>query len=465
MDTNNGYAIETLNREALVQIQLKKLQQMLGPVLKTNAFCKHKLRDAGVRQSLDVQTLEDYRQLPFTTKEELSTDQAAHPPYGTNLTFPQNQYTRIHQTSGTTGEPLRWLDTQASWNWWARCWACVYNAAGVTSADCIFFAFSFGPFIGFWSAHAGAQLIGALSIPGGGMTSQQRAKAILAHNATVLICTPTYALHLAEVASKENIDIAHSKIHTTIHAGEPGASLPATKRRIETAWGARCYDQAGATEVGAWGFECQAQDGVHINEGEFLCEVIDPTTGKSADEGELVITNLGRVGMPVIRYRTGDRVKLKTSPCQCGHAFRRLEGGVLGRIDDGLVIRGVNVFPGALENIVRGFEEVGEFAVDVYQHGELDEMEIRLEVNKGEPDAIALAVAKAIRNALSLRVEVKPVPHGTLGKIKQTSQNRHRILGALISCGFSGFGLAEDSFPICENQFLENEVFWSLKMD
>ena len=206
---------------------------------------------------------------------------------------------RIHQTSGTTGEPLRCLDTVESWNWWSRCWSSVYRAAGVTAADRVFFAFSFGPFIGFWSGYEGAQLIGALAIPGGGMSSSQRIRAMMVNDITVLVCTPTYALHLAEVAEEEGFDLAASSVNITIHAGEPGASLPTTKKRIEDAWGARCFDHAGATEVGAWGFECQVQSGVHINEGEFIAEVIDPATLEPAVEGELVLTNLGRPGMPV----------------------------------------------------------------------------------------------------------------------------------------------------------------------
>ncbi|HEX9897693.1 MAG TPA: phenylacetate--CoA ligase family protein, partial [Candidatus Methylomirabilis sp.] len=347
--------IETLGREALLQIQLKRLQLMLGPVLERNVFYRKKLKEAGLTRARDLRDFADLRKLPFTLKRELSADQTQNPPYGTNLTFPREQHTRIHQTSGTTGEPLRWLDTDESWKWWARCWATVYRAAGVTSRDRVFFAFSFGPFIGFWSAYEGAQHIGALAVPGGGMSSFQRAKAILDHDISVLVCTPTYALHLAEVAEEEGIRIADSSVNITIHAGEPGASLPGTKSRIETAWNARCYDHAGATELGAWGFECQAQTGLHVNEGEFICEVIDPATGEPAEEGELVMTNLGRVGMPVIRYRTGDRVKLDRQPCECGRSFLRCEGGVIGRVDDVFIIRGINVFPSALENIIRRF--------------------------------------------------------------------------------------------------------------
>jgi phenylacetate-CoA ligase len=406
--------IETLGREALAEIQIKKFQMMLDRVLESNVFYKNKFEQAGVTSSAGIKTLDDLHKLPFTTKQELSADQEAAPPYGTNLTFAREQYTRIHQTSGTTGQPLRWLDTEESWKWWARCWASVYKAAGVQPHDKIFFAFSFGPFIGFWSAYEGAHHIKVLSIPGGGMSSYQRVNAILTHDVTVLVCTPTYALHLAEVAEEQNIDIKNSKVRITIQAGEPGASLPGTKARIEEAWGAKCFDHAGATEVGAWGYECQAQNGLHLNEGEFICEVIDADSGKPAEEGELVITNLGRIGMPIIRYRTGDRVKLMQEPCGCGRSYRRLEGGVIGRIDEVYIVRGINVFPSAIENIVRRFPESGEFAVDIYRRKTLDEMEVRIEVRNTDPEAFTNMVSDEIRNGLGIRVKVIPVPFGTL---------------------------------------------------
>ncbi len=292
------------------------------------------------------------------------------------------------------------------------------HGAGVSTPDRIFFAFSFGPFIGFWSAHEGARHIGALAIPGGGMSSEQRVEAIVANQVTVLICTPTYALHLAAVAAAQGIDLAGAAVRATIHAGEPGAGLPSTRQRIQEAWGARCYDHAGATEVGAWGFECQAQAGLHLNEGEFICEVVDPDTLEPAAEGELVITNLGRAGMPVVRYRTGDRVRLEEEPCVCGRLFRRQQGGIIGRIDDALIIRGVTVFPSVIENIVRHFPTVVEFAVDVRRQQALDEVEVRLEVEGNQGDRIAAAVGRAIRNALGLRAAVAVVPPNVLPRFE-----------------------------------------------
>jgi phenylacetate-CoA ligase len=294
----------------------------------------------------------------------------------------------------------------------------------VTSEDRIFFAFSFGPFIGFWSAHEGARQIEALSIPGGGMSSLQRVQAICSNKITVLVCTPTYALHLGEVAQSEGISIADSDVRITIHAGEPGASLPSTKKQIETIWGAQCYDHTGATEVGAWGFECEAQSGVHLNEGEFICEIIDPETGNPAEEGELVITNLGRIGMPIIRYRSGDQVKLKTGVCSCGRQFRRLDSGIVGRIDDILIVRGVNIYPSAIENVLRGFPEIIEFAVDVYRQGALDEIEIRLEVNHSQESnsQIVTKVTKACRQNFGVRADVKVVELGQLPRFELKSR-------------------------------------------
>ncbi len=418
----------------LSPLQLERFQHMLAQLLKSNAFYKNKLQAAGITSPADVTSLADYRKLPFTLKQELSRDQELNPPYGSNLSYPVEYYTRVHQTSGTTGNPLKVLDTVESWDWWADCWSAVYQAAGVTSADRIMFGFSFGPFIGFWSAFAGANKIGALSIPGGGMSSRQRAKAITAHEATVLVCPPTYALHLAEVARETGVDPANSSIRITIQAGEPGASLPAVKRKIEEAWGARCFDHAGASEVGAWGFESQAADGMHLNEEHFIFEVLDPATDEPANEGELIISNLGRVGMPIIRYRTGDRVKLKSIDNADGSQCRALDGGIIGRADDLLVVRGINVFPSAIENIVREFADVGEFAVDIYRKNELDEIEIKLEINHAEPEARAAEVAQELYDRLSLRVMAQPVSFGSLPlfDLKARRFNDHRDLNSVL---------------------------------
>jgi phenylacetate-CoA ligase len=314
---------------------------------------------------------------------------------------------RVHQTSGTTGAPLRWLDTQASWEWWARCWGFVLRGAGVQPHDRVYFPFSFGLFVGFWSGFEGARALGALVIPGGGQDSLARLACMEALGATVLVCTPSYALHLVEVARERGVDPAKLPVRLTVHAGEPGAGIPAVRARIEAGWGARAFDHAGMTEMGAYGYECVAQAGLHVNEAEFIAEVIDPVTGGPAREGELVLTNLGRLGSPLVRYRTGDRVRLADGPCPCGRTFARLEGGILGRLDDMLIVRGVNVFPTAIEAIVRRFEALDEFQIEVFRDGHLDEVRVLVELAGG--DAAARAVQEALRAGLGIRLEVQCV--------------------------------------------------------
>lgn len=403
------------HREELEARQLERLQGLVETSLAANPFYRDKLRSGGVRSAGDVGSLEVYRSLPMTTKHELSEDQLAYPPYGRNLAEPLEHYIRLHQTSGTRGVPLRWLDTRASWQWWSRCWQQVYRAAEVRPADRIYFAFSFGPFIGFWSALAAAEDLGALVIPGGGLSTEQRLHNILANRATVLVSTPTYALHLGELAARTGVDLAASEVRLTLHAGEPGAGIPATRSRLESLWGARCFDHAGATEVGAWGFECEARDGLHVNEEEFLCEVIEPLHGRPAEEGELVITNLGRACMPVIRYRTGDHVRLERRPCACGRPLIRFQGGILGRVDDAIIVRGVNVFPSAIENIVRGQQQTGEFQLEVFRRNEMDEVLLRIEQTvPGGGDAIA----GEIHRQLGLRVTVEIVAPETLPRFE-----------------------------------------------
>jgi phenylacetate-CoA ligase len=412
-------ALETADRAALERRQLGRLRELLATLLAQNPFYGPRLRAAGIARPEDVGSLADLPRLPFTRKHELAADQEAHPPYGSNLSYPVGTFTRLHQTSGTTGRPLRLLDTPASWDWWLRCWGHVYRGAGVGPDDRIFCAFSFGPFIGFWTAFEAGQQLGALTIAGGGQTSEQRLQIIRDNEATVLVCTPTYALRLAEVAREGGLDVSGSSIRATIHAGEPGASIPSTKQRIEELWGAKCYDHAGATEVGAFGFECQAQSGgIHVNEGEFIVEVLDPDTQQPSDDGELVITNLGRHGNPVLRYRTGDHVKLQAGECPCGRTFRRFEGGLLGRVDDMLTVRGVNVFPSAIENLVRRHPAVDEFAVDVYQERSMDEMELQVEVSGAAPEAVCEAVAREVWVALGFRPRVRLVPAGSLPRFE-----------------------------------------------
>jgi phenylacetate-CoA ligase len=327
-------------------------------------------------------------------------------------TFAREEYVAYHQTSGTTGHPLVILDTPGSWRWWAECWRYVYAAAGVTSADRIAFAFSFGPFIGFWSAFDAARQLGALTIPGGGLDSRSRLQLLHRADATVLVCTPTYALRLAEVAAAEGVAIRDSAIRVTIHAGEPGASIPSVRSRIEDAWGAVAFDHAGASEVGAYGFACERREGLHVNEAEFIAEVLDPETLQPVAEGErgeLVISNLGRAGWPAIRYRTGDVVMRGGRMCACGRTFLTLPGGIVGRIDDLIVLRGVNVYPSAVEAIVRRFA-VGEFRMIRSRSGALEELTVEVEADT----EMAARVAQALQEQFAVRIATRSAAPGSL---------------------------------------------------
>jgi phenylacetate-CoA ligase len=401
--------IERAAREAIRAHQLARLNELLAQVLPRNRFYADRYGD--LASPLDWSSFE---RLPFVGKADLVADQQAHPPLGLVATYAEREYVAYHQTSGTTGRPLRVLDTAASWDWWRECWQYVYAGAGVTFDDRIFFAFGFGPFVGFWAAFEGARSLGALTIPGGGMDTLRRLEMIREQRATVLLCTPSYALRMLEQARELGLDLRDTDVRVTIHAGEPGASLPSVRAQIEAGWGARCYDHAGATEIGAFGYPCEMQTGLHINEAEFIAEIFDPAGGGSVDEGqegELVLTNLGRAGWPAIRYRTGDRVRHGGYGCACGRSTLLLPGGILGRADDMLIVRGVNVYPSALEAIVREFAEVAEFRITVTRAGALDELALEVETAM---DGCAARVAQALRARLNLRVVVQAVSPGTL---------------------------------------------------
>jgi phenylacetate-CoA ligase len=417
---------DSLDRPAIERVQADRLGALLREVLPKNAFYARKFADRSPLAS-HGSPLAQLAELPFTTKAELLADQKAHPPYGTALTFPLSRYSRVHQTSGTSGQPLRWLDTPESWNWLLECWEQLYRIAGVGSGDRLFFAFSFGPFLGFWTAFEGASRLGYLCLPGGGMSSGARLRFLLDNEATVVLCTPTYALRLAEVAREEGIDLAQSSVRTLIVAGEPGGSIPATRARIEEAWGAGVIDHSGLTEVGAVAIECPLNPaGLHIVESEYVAEVLDLQTGETVAagrQGELVLTNLGRVGSPLIRYRTGDLVRVDPRPCPCGRVLVRLDGGILGRGDDMIHVRGNNVYPGALEAVIRRFAEVAEFRVAIDQSAPLAAVQVEVEPAAGA-NALALAerVERAIRDELLFRAEVKAVAPGTLPRFEMKAR-------------------------------------------
>ena len=420
---------ETAPREALASMQIKKLHYMLKRIYGYNRFYTGKLDDAGINPE-EIQTLSDFASLPLTTKDELVQAQDDNLPFGTNATFQESAYSRFHQTSGTTASPLRVLDTPESWEWWGICWGYVLAGAGLTENDRLFVPFSFGPFIGFWASLEGAKQIKALMIPGGGRDSMQRLHLMKELGVTAMCCTPSYALRLAEIAKDSGFDLRSIPLKTLIHAGEPGANIPATKARIESVWNTKCFDHAGASEIGAHSFECEIQPkGTHAIESEFIVEVLNPDTLEpvlAGEQGELIITNLGRVGFPVIRYRSGDLVRLNPEPCECGRTFVRFEGGVLGRSDDMVVVRGINIFPSAIENLVRQCEAVEEFRITISTEREMAHLEVDLEINKNANEETARHIVdQAIQNELSLRPKITVVASESLPRFEMKAKRFH----------------------------------------
>jgi phenylacetate-CoA ligase len=426
-----------LTRSDILRIQRQKLTHVFDTVRRGDHFYSRKLKGL-VAAIKDLDDEEAWRQqlarIPFTTRAEIEADQLANSPYGTNLTRPHSEYVRLHQTSGSCGTPLRWLDTTQSWAWWKRCWNTVYEAAGVLPWDRLAFPFSFGPFIGFWSAFEAAADRGNLVLPAGGMTSLARLHYLLENRVTVVCCTPTYALHLSETAAEHGIDLAACPVRLLIVAGEPGGGVPATRRLIEQRWGARLIDHAGMTEMGAWGFEPVETHGVmHINETEFVAEVIEPTTQQhvpDGEPGELVLTNLGRLGSPLIRYRTGDQVRLTRAAARGAgrwSAFAALDGGVLGRIDDMLLVRGNNVFPSAIEEILRRVPGLAEYRLAVEQRAGLGELRIDIEPAAGaDAAAVEKQVTAAIRDRLNFRPVTRVIPPGGLPRFEMKARRIER---------------------------------------
>ena len=416
------------------RIQLRKLRALLDAILPSNPFYARKLSPSGSRLALD--SLEAYtRTVPLTTRHELVRDRLANPPYGTNLTFPLEAYVRCHQTSGTTTVPMRWLDTAESWSRIVDNWVQILHAAGVTKRDRFFFAFSFGPFLGFWSALEAVHRLQCFCFPGGSMSSHARLQAILDNGITALCCTPTYAHHLGEIAQEKRVDLARSRVRLLIVAGEGGGSIPATRSRIERLWpGATVFDHHGMTEVGPVSYQCPARPGaLHVLESAYLPEVITPHSEEpvgTGETGELVLTTLDRTGSPLLRYRTGDLVKPRPrSVCICGRHELALEGGILGRSDDMVVVRGVNVYPGVVEEIVRRYPEVAEYRVQLDCRNAMTELSVEVEPAPASPSLAALPgrLEQSFQAALNLRVPVTLLPPGSLPRFEMKAQRWVRV--------------------------------------
>ncbi len=421
---------ETLPREELQALQLLKLRRLCEWAYATTPFHRRKFDEVGFEPE-QIKTLDDMRRIPFMTREEWMESIMEQPMFGDLLATEQINAIRYHLTSGTSGRtPLRVLDSMKDWEWIGEMWCYGSWGFGIRPEDIVYFAFGYGTFIGFWGAHYGCEKIGALVIPGGAQTSEARIKQIIEMGATTVFSTPTYALALWQKAREMGIDLAReSKVNKVICSGEPAGSIPAVKRQLEEAWGAKCGDTAGMTELGTiMIFECSHQPGgTHIIEDHFIEEVLNPDSDEPVGYGELgerVVTSFGRGFIPAIRYRTKDMVmKVPASTCTCGRTWDLYDGGIRGRYDDMKLIRGTNVYPRAVEAIVREYPAIDEFQIYVWRKDDLvDEIDIKLEVKPGldaEWPELQHKLAKDLANAHEgLRFNIVRVDHGYLPRFE-----------------------------------------------
>ncbi|MGQ4557148.1 AMP-binding protein [Halobellus sp. GM3] len=424
MSTMWNPGLEQLDRETLRSLQVRKFREQCAYVYEHSPFYREKLDEAGVDPD-DIETLEDVRRVPTTEKSELREAQQTEPfPYGDLLTVDPEEVTEYHQTSGTTGQPLRQADSWADWEWWSDCWATVLWAQGIRPDDRVFFPFSYNVFVAFWAGHYACEKIGAEVVPGGNLSSSQRVRKMDELDVTAFMSTPTYALRLAEVAEEEGFDPTEMAVERIVCAGEPGASIPGTKQRIETLWDADVFDHAGATEGGAWGFSCEGDSlGLHFNEAMFLVEVLDEDDEPvgPGGEGRLVVTPLDREAQPYLRFELRDKVRLAShETCDCGRTFHLAEGGLRGRIDELTKVNGVLLSPIAIEDTVRAFDDVAdEYRVVIKEHEDKDISVIELTAEADpsadrDEEAIRRSLREELKQATSIMFRVNVVEHGTL---------------------------------------------------
>ena len=412
---------ERAARAEMTRWQSARLREQVAHAYRNSPFYRRKLKAAGVKPE-DVRRVDDLPALPFTTKDELKENQAAHPPWGDVLAVPLGEVLRMHLTSATTGRPLAFLDTRDDWYGFYHSYARSLYAFGVRKTDMVMAAFSYGPWIGYWSGFYAAQDLGCLVFPAGGLSTDQRIDALLNYPITVLGCTPSYALFLAETAARKGVDLARqAQVRITWHTGEPGAAIPATRARIEAAFGSKAYDLPGLTEIAAWGFECEARSGLaHVHEDYCYPEVLDEGDRPvgPGGRGELVFTSLYRKAMPLLRYRTRDVVQLAERKCPCGRTLVAFEGGVHARLDDMKKVRGIIVYPRRIEELVRPHPGVDEFQIVFRRHEGLDDVLVRLDpapsLAPAERSTLAALVGDDLRMGLGIRVSVEVTEPGGL---------------------------------------------------
>ena len=422
---------ETMSRAALEALQLERLRRTVATCYERVPFYRERLDAAGVRPG-DIATVADVARLPFTTKDDV---RIAYP-YGL-FAVPLDEVVELHSSSGTTGTPVVGGYTRADLDTWAELVARLASAAGVVPGDVAQVAFGYGMFTGGFGLHYGLQRIGALVVPHSAGNTARQLRSMQDFGTTVLICTPSYALHLAEAAAQAGL---RQRLRLRLGLFGAEACSDALRARIEERWGISATDNYGLTEVIGPGVagECERKDGMHIAEDHFLIEVLDPATGAPVPEGEvgeLVFTSLTKECSPVLRYRTRDLSLVTREPCACGRTTARMRK-VIGRTDDMFIVSGVNVFPSAIEAVLFGIEGLEpHYEIVLERKGALDTFTVRVEVNEQIFDgwmddlvAFERRVSETLRSALLVRPKVKLVEAGTLlrseGKARRVIDQR-----------------------------------------
>ncbi len=412
---------ETLPREAIESLQLKRLHQILQRVQSTVPFYRESFAKAKVNPDM-IRSLNDLRRLPFTLKQDMRDNY----PYGL-FAVPLDQIVRIHASSGTTGKPTVVGYTRRDIENWAELMARSFMAAGAHRGDVIHNAYGYGLFTGGLGAHYGAEKLGASVIPMSGGNTKKQIMIMQDFGSTVLTCTPSYSLYLAEAAAEEGIDIRDLKLRIGIFGAEPWSET--IRREIEEKLNIKAIDIYGLSEIlgPGVGIECvEAQHGLHIWEDHFIPEIIDPESGEplpQGERGELVITTITKEGIPMIRYRTRDITRIISEPCICGRTHLRLER-MSGRTDDMLIIRGVNVFPSQIESVlmtIKGIEPHYQLIVDREEN--LDTLEVQVEVNEQTfSDEVKVLqdlsgrIRKEIKDILGITCKVRLVEPKTIAR-------------------------------------------------
>jgi len=417
--------IERAPQEELHEIQERKLRQLVDTVYRSSVFYRNRFKEAGVKPE-DIKTLDDIAKLPFTYKKDLRDN------YPTKMfCVPMNQVERYHVSSGTTGKPTVVGYTRGDIELWTTSLARAMTSCGLGRGDIIQVSYGYGLFTGGLGAHYGAEEIGASVIPMGVGNTERQIELMVDLNATAIACTPSYLLHMNETAKKMGISIKDdSNLKVAILGAEPW-SLE-TRKRIEDTMGIKAYDIYGTSEMSGPLFtECQEQNGIHVWADHFLLEIIDKNGDpvKDGQKGEVVITTLSKQALPLIRYRVGDISILNNRECDCGRTHPRLMR-ILGRSDDMLIIRGINVFPSQVESVLMTIPEVGEhFQIIAERQGELDDLTVRVEVTKAAfSDKLAdlMKLEKKIqyelKKVLQLQTKVELVETGTLPRFQGKSQ-------------------------------------------